>query len=252
MKYHFVYDKEYLSLRELQLSNEEYNVVLATVVGNHNAIFYGYKPERLVNAVKKISKFMKFRLEGDFKGFLDVSVDNSVVPLVLTVRYFDFCNCAENGGVYIKNLDSMCLDLQTELIDKVDNDTRKFQLIATTTQPPKETIIEPLLNKFDIVYKCMCEGLTDNNLDDMKLDLENTINYRARLSSGKYISGRYCGTDSLYPDSDVREWYRICKLQSPIRAFKYLKVSRSFADIWKHNLVCEADYKLAERIYKEE
>ena len=252
MKYHFVYDEEYLSLRDLQLSSEEYKVVLATVIGNHNAIFYGYKPERLVNAVKKISKSMKFRIEGEFKGFLDVSVDNSVVPLGITERYFDFCNCAENGGVYIKNLDEMCLNLQTELSDKVDNFSRKFQLVATTTQTPKESILEPLLNNFDIVYKCENEGFTNKSLDDMKTDLKSAIIYREGLVSGGFISGRFVDDSRCYPYATVERRYKNYRDENPITALKYLKVSRSLADIERCSGIADEYYKLAESLYNEE
>ena len=72
MKYHFVYDEAYLALRDLQLSEEECKIVLATVIGNHNALFYGHKPERLVNKIKKLSSHMRFSREGEFMGFVDI------------------------------------------------------------------------------------------------------------------------------------------------------------------------------------
>lgn len=54
MKYKFVIPPNVAS-KMLDLSEEEVRIVLATVIGHHNAIFWGYKPERLANAVRCLS-----------------------------------------------------------------------------------------------------------------------------------------------------------------------------------------------------
>lgn len=55
MKYKFVYDADFIAKNNLCLSEEEVRIVLATVLGQHNAIFWGYKPERLAKAVSCLS-----------------------------------------------------------------------------------------------------------------------------------------------------------------------------------------------------
>lgn len=55
MKYKFVYDTYFIAKETLCLSEEEVRIVLATVLEHHNAIFWGYKPERLARAVSYLS-----------------------------------------------------------------------------------------------------------------------------------------------------------------------------------------------------
>lgn len=54
MKYKFVMPPN-LAPKMFDLSEEEVRIVLATVLGHHNAIFWGYKPERLATAVRYLS-----------------------------------------------------------------------------------------------------------------------------------------------------------------------------------------------------
>lgn len=53
-KYKFVYDTD-IDEKLCHLSLDEIKIVLAVVLGKHNAIFYGYKPERLVKAISRIN-----------------------------------------------------------------------------------------------------------------------------------------------------------------------------------------------------
>ena len=56
MNYNFVFDEDFNEKYSLDLSDKELKVVIATVLGGHNALFFGYKPERLLKAVKLFSK----------------------------------------------------------------------------------------------------------------------------------------------------------------------------------------------------
>lgn len=58
MNYRFIFDKEFSDKYMIELSQEELRIVIATVLGGHNALFYGYKPERLVNAIKSLAKIL--------------------------------------------------------------------------------------------------------------------------------------------------------------------------------------------------
>lgn len=252
MKYHFVYDEAYLALIDLQLSDEECKVVLATVIGNHNALFYGHKPERLVNEIKKLSSYMRFSREGAFMGFIDVSADRHEIPFV--EQYMGLCDSAKNGGVYIKGIDSMSLLLQSELAVKSVNTAREFQLVATTTTPGSiiNSVINPLLDNFDIVYKCKGEGVTYRTTQDLIKTLEKTIRYRDGLTSGQHITGRFTDSNMCYGISDVRTVYNSESRTDNTKPLKYIKVARSFADLDGENLTLLKHYNLAKELYKEE
>ena len=97
MKYKFVYDESYLNAH-FELSYEEKKIVLITVLGRHNAIFFGYKPERLVRAIKM--------LKGENVPFIE-SNENVCIE--------DFCGGgpqlkqglvtdADKGILYMKNV----------------------------------------------------------------------------------------------------------------------------------------------------
>lgn len=252
MKYHFVYDEAYLALRDLRLSDEECKVVLATVIGNHNALFYGYKPERLVNEIKKLSSHMRFSREGEFMGFVDIDAENMHVPSV--EHYTDYCDYAKNGGVYIKGIENMSLQLQTELSIKSENTTREFQLVATATTPGSviNSVIIPLLDNFDIVYKCKGKGITYRTTQDLIKTLEKTVRYRVGLTSGQHITGRFTDSNMCYGNSDVRTLYNSESRTDNKKPFKYIKVARSFADLDGENLTLLRHYNLAKELYKEE
>lgn len=56
MKYRFTHDAEYLKTHIVDLSENEMLAVLCTVLGGHNAEFYGYKTERIDNAIKLLEE----------------------------------------------------------------------------------------------------------------------------------------------------------------------------------------------------
>ena len=88
MKYNFVYDTDILEKNSLYLTEEEMNIVFATIVGKHNAIFYGYKPERLIDAIKKLTSNYPF-----------VATSGS---LLIETRLFE----SKGGILYMSDFDS--------------------------------------------------------------------------------------------------------------------------------------------------
>lgn len=74
-KYNFVYDDGFFEKAFVQLSLDELKVVMATVLGGHHAIFYGYKPERLANAVKIL------RMNPETTPFVEVPYTSSLEKL---------------------------------------------------------------------------------------------------------------------------------------------------------------------------
>lgn len=56
MKYKFTHDAEYLKTHIADLSENEMLAVLCTILGGHNAEFYGYQTERINNAIKLLEE----------------------------------------------------------------------------------------------------------------------------------------------------------------------------------------------------
>lgn len=56
MKYKFTHDAEYLKTHIADLSEDEMLAVLCTILGGHNAEFYGYQTERIDNAIKLLEE----------------------------------------------------------------------------------------------------------------------------------------------------------------------------------------------------
>ena len=137
MKYNFVYDTDFLAKNVFNLSTEEVDIVLATIIGKHNAIFYGNKPERLVDAVKLLSHSESFVEQKLFSG-IDEGLQN-----------------AKEGIMYLKDFDVWSIIEQQFLYSHTVNDPMRFtQFIATTAYNPSEVIVPNVLNNFDIIYRC--------------------------------------------------------------------------------------------------
>ena len=184
---------------------------------------------------------MKFAREGAFTGFVDVD-DKQFAE-----QYMYFCDGAKDGGIYVNGIDNMSLTYQTKLAVESVNATREFQLVATTINP--SYVIKPLLDNFDIVYKCKGEGITWRTTQDLIKGLKKTVRFRDSLTSGQHITGRLTDSNMCYGNSDVRVLYQSESRTDSRKAFKYLRVARSFADMDGENLTCLKHYNHAKNLY---
>ena len=161
MNYKFIFDKDFSEKYMIELSQEELRIVIATVLGGHNALFYGYKPERLVNAIKSLSKILHSEEPSS-----DISIE-------------EFCGGGPNlhkcvisnadGGILIMN---NIQDFRTSIIQMLrvfitnknitlsragNNVTYpcNFQLIATTSSVFEYQDKLKLVTKYcDVIYCC--------------------------------------------------------------------------------------------------
>lgn len=161
MNYKFIFDKEFSEKYMIELSQEELRVVIATVLGGHNALFYGYKPERLVNAVKSLRKILPLEEPSS-----DISLE-------------EFCGGGPNlqkgvisnadGGILIMNniqdfrtsiihiLSVLITTKQITLARAGNNVTYpcNFQLIATTSSVFEyRDKLKPVTKYCDVIYCC--------------------------------------------------------------------------------------------------
>ena len=231
MKYTFVYDKEFRD-KFVELSKEEIIVVLATIVGQHNAIFWGYKPERLVNAIEKLcSPFVNIKEEG-------------------------YVEKAHGGVLYTPTLNSFDLRRQNEIYAISQNGVKELQVVATCdTGVPAFKIIPRLLGNFDIVYKCKFSA---NDIDNMSAtwDKLNDTVRRARrfkntLHSGKHITSDFTFVETYWNRMSFQCKYESAKEKNENLALKIAKVARSISDISDTHLTTDTEWDIAKSWYDE-
>ena len=230
MKYNFVYDKEFRD-RFAELTKEEIMVVLATIIGKHNAIFWGYKPERLVNAIEKLCDC----------PFVNVKEDGYVEKA--------------NGGVlYTPTLDSFDMERQNDIYAISQNGVKELQVVATCdTGVPASTIIPNLLGNFDIVYKCK-ESEVDNmstTWDKLRDKVNRAIRYKKTLHSGKHITSDFTMVKTYWNRMSFQERYISSKEKNKTLALKIAKVARSISDITDESMTTDFEWDIAKTWYDE-
>lgn len=103
LNYKFIYDDGFFEKAFIQLSLNELKVVMATVLGGHHAIFYGYKPERLANAVKML------RMNPDTTPFVEVPYTSSLEKLCGGGEdlHKGLVSEADKGFLYVPNINDL-------------------------------------------------------------------------------------------------------------------------------------------------
>lgn len=172
MKYRFVWDKDFLGNQMFELSEEEMTIVIAIIVGGHNAIFSGYNTERLVNAVKTLRD-----INTPF-----VSVENPIDYKELIGDYSDrglkqgFVTDADKGFLHISDLYSQNSETTSWLLTVMGNGWIKlchswdtvtlpasFQLLAETQDiNTRDWGFSRIVDNCDIRYNC--KRNTERNL----------------------------------------------------------------------------------------
>lgn len=234
MKYKFVYDTEVLMSLSNLLSEDEIKIVLATVIGKHNAIFYGYKPDRLIKAVKLLSNSKKF-VEQKLFSDIDTGLNNS------------------SGGImYLKDFDVWGDAGQKFLYGYTVNDSnRSTQFIATTSSVPSASVITDVLNNFDIVYKCKESGQAPTSKENLLNMLEDVRLFKERLRSGQHTTSTTLGLDRYWMMSDAFSKVERVLKDNPVYARKIALVARSLSDIERNSYTTVEQLREAEAFYEE-
>lgn len=231
MKYNFVFDTDFLAKNVFNLSSEEVDVVLATIVGKHNAIFYGNKPERLVDAVRFLSHSERFVEQKLFSG-----IDDGLQR-------------AKKGIMYLKDFDVWSIVEQQFLYGHTLNEpSRLTQFIATTSINPTEVVVPDVLNNFDIIYRCK-EG--ENHIcsrENVSTRLEGIIKYHNSLHSGKYVTSTELEVDTYWLFNDSYLYLKKLAKSNPVTARKVAMVSRSISDCNFDSLTGKSAIQCAEKL----
>ena len=230
MRYKFTYDKAFLDANLLNLSSEEVKIILATVIGNHNAIFWGYKPERLADAVKRLTNIGSIQVFSDNCDSLMYSYSESLYYLKDLNKYDSYT---------LKRIE----------INSVNN-TRCSQFIATMEGTPTELLDKGLLKNFDVIFKCTDDNKPEVFISTLRDDIRRAKRYRSNWASGDFITGR-CGTLYSYWYS-TEAWDRFTsfrRIHNEDIALKFAKVARSLADIEGNSMSFVSNWLMAKSLY---
>ena len=231
MKYNFVYDTDFLEKNYILLTEEEKGIVFATVVGKHNAIFYGYKPERLVEAVKKLTSNYPFVETGS--------------PFSLEDRLRE-----SNGGIlYMRDFDAWgVIDQQYMYAFTINDRERCGQFIATTTLNPIETVVSGVISNFDIVYKCKEDDKHPYSIIQLATMFSSVLKYHNSLHSGRYVTSTELKLENYWLLNDAYSYlYKLGK-DNPVIGRKVAMVSRSVSDCCRHSLTTLEDIDIAKKM----
>lgn len=233
MKYKFVYDPSVLESLNNSLSEEETKIVLATVVGKHNAIFYGYRPERLINAIKRLTSTEAFVEQ---KTFSDID---------------DGLNKSMDGVMYLKDFDIWKISEQQFLYGHTLNEpSRTTQFIATVSVPPSATVVTAVLNNFDIIYRCKESDKTPKNNESLLHEYEDILRFRTKLRSAHYTTSTGLTLESYWMSDGVCSHVRKALEDNPVYARKIALVARSLSDV-EHSVYTEMEHlREAEALYE--
>jgi hypothetical protein len=257
MKYKFVYDQAFLDNKKFELSLEEVQLIQCILNGGHNVCLRGYKPERIVSAIKTIV--------GDTQHIEEPSSD-------ITLQ--DFCgggpelkqgvvSLAHEGLLIMNHLENFktavvemaCVPLETGSItlSRCGNNVRypaKFQLIATLTDGCKEELVPYyIVTKCEIDYYCnpdverslvKTETLVDKVVTGWQyhLSLQNTSekNHDRQFDCSDFSELAW----DMYGDKIVPNWSKPMNI---------VKVARSIADMRFHTRIKTSDLETAERLF---
>lgn len=255
MNYEFIFDKNFKEMTELNLSETEVRVISATILGGHNALFYGYKPERIIRAIKLLSGGIHIE---------EPSCD---------VRIEEFCGggpnlskgsiSLANGGILLlKNLE----DFKTSIIQmlRVPMETKNitlsragntithpcnFQLIASSqiynnecdTQKvkAKELSVRKIAERCDIAFYCDSK---DNFVVESFMDMTRLFEtYKDRI----YRSCVNVKNDGQIEDFSKLRLSDVALSEYPNVDIVTARVARTLASMSSHTLVWGSDIKEA-------
>lgn len=233
MKYNFVYDTDFLEKNCIYLSDEERLVVYATVVGEHNAIFYGHEPERLIKAIKVLTSNYPF-IESS-----NILVDEVEEDL----------RKATAGILYLKDFDSWGIMTQQFFYPYSINDkNRGCQFIATATENPLDTVVPDMINNFDIIYECKNDFKAQRKRWHLNSTFRDIVEYHNSLHSGRYVTSTGLEIDSYWLRNDAFSYLVALTKKNPVTARKVAMVSRSISDCNYDSLTDMGDIQLAEKL----
>lgn len=257
MKYNFVFDKEFLGNSLFELSEEECDIVRAVITGGHNICIRGYRPERIVNAIK--------------------AVVNATNPCPIeepptSIMLEDFCgggadlkmgsvSLANNGVLIMRDLDKFRSSVVSMLTVSMDNGNitlsrggntvnypAKFQLVSTLSGDECSSLCTQfVLNRCEIDY--CCSQQTSRHLvriDSLKNLIEHDwIDHTYIINGLNYKNQEINDMSKLEFTTEALELYERDIKECFTNPIMIVKVARTLADMRIHSRIRCADLEKA-------
>lgn len=257
MKYNFIYDESFLGNKTFDLSQDEIDLVRAIVSGGHNVCIRGYRPERVVNAIKAV---------------INATKPCPMIEAHSSIALEDFCgggadlkmgsvSLANNGVLIMRDLDNfrysvlsmlgVPMDTGTITLSRSGNTVQypaKFQLVSTLSEENcGSASVRFILNRCEIDY--CCSQQVDRHL--VKIDrLKNQIetDWANHMSITNNLSYKNQEIDDMSKLSFTTEALELFELEikgcfaDPI---KVVRVARTLADMRGHLRIRCADLEMA-------
>lgn len=241
MKYKFVYDNDFIEGQLLDLSEEEFGLCIATVLGNHNAMFFGYKPERLIKAIKKLVSIKEKYIVADLE-----STKHDDIGFFTSA----FSNEVGKGAVIVPVINSRSELFYDTIRLASDNEDRDCQIIVYDTQAPRNNShnFKEALENFDIIYECKEHPSANKTVANLRNSYKDAYEYKIQLNSGKFVTGKFMRIEDYWCFSDAYFRYNHMEGLKYVNR-KIMKVARSISDIRHHGLTSQSDIDSAIKLY---
>lgn len=264
MKYKFKFDENFLADKYVLLSAIEKTVVMSVILGRHNAVFYGYEPERLVNIIKMLKTVDT--------SFVEVPKNCSIVELCgggseLKQGYM---TDADKGILYMPDLQGYRSSVISMLTPALLNRhivlsrggntvimNADFQLIATVTVTDDTQLnkTNSVCSSCGIVYRCV-ENVQREPVSLSKIQEEIDL-CRAFKPSLKTIDSSVnpclVGLKDIHLTDVANDFYRDFVKHtdmSDVAINEITRVARTLADIRRHPLARQMDIQDAIDMHK--
>ena len=239
------------------LSQDECDIIRAVISGGHNICVRGYKPERIVNAIKAV-----------INATNQCPIEEP--PSSITIE--GFCgggaelkkgsvSLANNGILIMRDLDNFRSSVLSMLVVPMDNGNillsrggnsvnypAKFQLVATLSGKDGDGICtRSILNRCEIDY--FCSQLSDRHLvklDRLKSQIETDwTNHKCITNGLTYKNQEIDDISKLEFTSEALELYENDIKENFATPLMIVKVARTLADMRGHLRIRCADLEKA-------
>lgn len=280
MKYKFVYDKDFLENRFFELNYDEVEVIRAIICGGHHALLYGYRPERLLNAIQLLTRESRPQQKPDPNVSIELFCGGEDLPKGCV-------SLADGGFLFMENLHKFrysiicmatsCMDIGSIRLSRAGelvNYPTHFQLVATTkdcqcgnyksTQNPclcsAESVTEwwkrmdNIVKRCDIIYCCTDSPEISRTLVPIKAIKEclqkdwNSHQYEMGTTTKNCEIS--CIDDLSFTDEAGTIFHGAIADNPIYNPVRLARLARTVADIHEHCMIRVADVKTAINWYQ--
>lgn len=246
MKYNFIYDESFLENKKFDLSQDECDIVRAVITGGHNVCIRGYRPERIVNAIKAVINatnpcpMIEAPTSIEIEGFCGGGADLKMGSISL----------ANNGILIMRDLDNFRSSVLSMLTVPMDTGTitlsrggntvnypAKFQLVSTLSGKDGDSLsTRNIINRCEIEY--FCSQQADRHLvriDNLKNQIERDwLNHLCATDNLNYKNQEIDDMSKLEFTSEALELYERDIKGCFVNPLMIVKVARTLADMRGH------------------